>query len=268
MLFSIYINDNFSPQGVIFTGNINKSSFDVEFMTCVVDKMDDLVVTECDSHFSEFVGVHPSKINQGKLSLYDVIPPKNREDIMRQLCKKSSPYIYFDLCLKNKEGEFVYVHCTGKNYADSSLCRLTFAEIKQRENQLNDIGLTDEINNIIDIISAGVALFKVDGDMHFTPLYLNQACCRILGTTKESYRFQQARMDEFIHPDDRSRVFQAIGNSMATHAPINMELRIMAHKNEVFWCKMDSAIHKIDSDGLPIFHAVFTSIASTDTKKI
>ena len=34
--------------------------------------------------------------------------------------------------------------------------------------------------------------------------------------------------------------------------------------NKFFKCKMNGAIYKIDSDGCPIFHAVFTNIASTE----
>lgn len=250
---------------MIFTNGFDEQAFDVEFMTCVVDKADDLVVTECDSHFCDFVGIHPSKIAQHKLYLIDALMPKEREEIMRLLCRKNSPYIYFKLFLKNEAGEYVFVHAMGQNIENTTLCRLTFADVSRSVERSREIeSQANEIHNLIDIISAGVALFKVNSDMHFSPIYLNEKCCKMLGTTKEAYRFQEARIDEFIHPEDRSKVFQAIGNSMATHKPIILEFRIKAHENKFFKCKMNSAIYKIDSDGCPIFHAVFTNIASTE----
>lgn len=77
-----------SPKGVMKILDNDDLAFEVEFMTCVIDKADNLVVVDCDSHFSDFVGVHPSKIKQGKLFLHDVLVPKERENIMRCICKK------------------------------------------------------------------------------------------------------------------------------------------------------------------------------------
>ena len=62
--------------------------YEVDFMNLVVDKADGLKVVDCDNHFCEFTGVHPSKIKQGKLFLHDIIKPIYREEIMRVLCKK------------------------------------------------------------------------------------------------------------------------------------------------------------------------------------
>lgn len=246
---------------MITTSEFIESTFDVGFMNCVVDKAQKLVVTECDSHFSDFVGVHPSKIAQGKLFLYDVLMPKDREEILRQLCKKNSPYIYFSFYIKNKAGDFIFVHATAHNYEGSTLCRLTLADVSRSVEKTEKYkSRAKEMNHLIDLVAGGVALFKVNTDMHFIPLYLNETCCRILGTTKDKYRRQEARIEEFIHPEDRSIVFQAIGNAMATKKQFDLEIRIMAHKDEFVWCKMSSAIHRYDNDGCPIFHAVFTDI--------
>ena len=63
--------------------------YEVDFMNLVVDKADGLKVVDCDNHFCEFTGVHPSKIKQGKLFLHNIIKPIYREEIMRALCKKN-----------------------------------------------------------------------------------------------------------------------------------------------------------------------------------
>ena len=120
-----------SPKGVMKILDNDDLAFEVEFMTCVIDKADNLVVVDCDSHFSDFVGVHPSKIKQGKLFLHDVLVPKERENIMRCICKKNSPYIYFDFYLKNKEHNYIYVHCTGQNVEGTTLFRLTMADVSR-----------------------------------------------------------------------------------------------------------------------------------------
>lgn len=248
---------------MITTADRDELAFEVEFMTCVIDKADNLIVLDSDSHFSDFVGVHPSKIKQGKLFLHDVIMPKERETVMKNLCKKKSPYTYFNFNIKAENGNYIYVHCTAQNDENSTLCRLTMADVSRSVEKSQELrAKAKEMNHLIDLVGGGVCLFKVSQDMHFEALYLNQACCEFFGTTKDSYNKQAYRLEELFHPDDKSSVFQAIGLSMATKKPIDMELRVKTHKDSYIWCKMNSAIQRYDKDNCPIFHAVFTNITS------
>ena len=235
--------------------------YEVDFMNLVVDKADGLKVVDCDNHFCEFTGVHPSKIKQGKLFLHDIIKPIYREEIMRVLCKKNSPYVYFDAEFVDKDENEVFIHCTGQNYEESSLCRLTLADVsKSQELQLQLRKKAKEMNYRIDLVTGGVCLFKVTSDMHIEVHYLNEGACRIFGTTKQAYGQQIYRLDELIHPDDKSKVFQAIGKAMATDGECDLEIRTIVHKNEYKWCKFNAAIQKYDEDNTPIFHAMITDI--------
>lgn len=235
--------------------------YEVDFMNLVVDKADGLKVVDCDNHFCEFTGVHPSKIKQGKLFLHDIIKPIYREEIMRVLCKKNSPYVYFDAEFVDKDENEVFIHCTGQNYEESSLCRLTLADVsKSQELQLQLRKKAKEMNYLIDLVTGGVCLFKVTSDMHIEVHYLNEGACRIFGTTKQAYAQQIYRLDELIHPDDKSKVFQAIGKAMATDGECDLEIRTIVHKNEYKWCKFNAAIQKYDEDYTPIFHAMITDI--------
>lgn len=235
--------------------------YEVDFMNLVVDKADGLKVVDCDNHFCEFTGVHPSKIKQGKLFLHDIIKPIYREEIMRVLCKKNSPYVYFDAEFVDKDENEVFIHCTGQNYEESSLCRLTLADVsKSQELQLQLRKKAKEMNYLIDLVTGGVCLFKVTSDMHIEVHYLNESACRIFGTTKQAYGQQIYRLDELIHPDDKSKVFQAIGKAMATDGECDLEIRTIVHKNEYKWCKFNAAIQKYDEDNTPIFHAMITDI--------
>ena len=235
--------------------------YEVDFMNLVVDKADGLKVVDCDNHFCEFTGVHPSKIKQGKLFLHDIIKPIYREEIMRVLCKKNSPYVYFDAEFVDKDENEVFIHCTGQNYEESSLCRLTLADVsKSQELQLQLRKKAKEMNYLIDLVTGGVCLFKVTSDMHIEVHYLNEGACRIFGTTKQAYAQQIYRLDELIHPDDKSKVFQAIGKAMATDGEGDLEIRTIVHKNEYKWCKFNAAIQKYDEDNTPIFHAMITDI--------
>ena len=235
--------------------------YEVDFMNLVVDKADGLKVVDCDNHFCEFTGVHPSKIKQGKLLLHDIIKPIYREEIMRVLCKKNSPYVYFDAEFVDKDENEVFIHCTGQNYEESSLCRLTLADVsKSQELQLQLRKKAKEMNYLIDLVTGGVCLFKVTSDMHIEVHYLNEGACRIFGTTKQAYAQQIYRLDELIHPDDKSKVFQAIGKAMATDGECDLEIRTIVHKNEYKWCKFNAAIQKYDEDNTPIFHAMITDI--------
>lgn len=235
--------------------------YEVDFMNLVVDKADGLKVVDCDNHFCEFTGVHPSKIKQGKLFLHDIIKPIYREEIMRVLCKKNSPYVYFDAEFVDKDENEVFIHCTGQNYEESSLCRLTLADVsKSQELQLQLRKKAKEMNYLIDLVTGGVCLFKVTSDMHIEVHYLNEGACRIFGTTKLAYGQHIYRLDELIHPDDKSKVFQAIGKAMATDGECDLEIRTIVHKNEYKWCKFNAAIQKYDEDNTPIFHAMITDI--------
>lgn len=235
--------------------------YEVDFMNLVVDKADGLKVVDCDNHFCEFTGVHPSKIKQGKLFLHDIIKPIYREEIMRVLCKKNSTYVYFDAEFVDKDENEVFIHCTGQNYEESSLCRLTLADVsKSQELQLQLRKKAKEMNYLIDLVTGGVCLFKVTSDMHIEVHYLNEGACRIFGTTKQAYAQQIYRLDELIHPDDKSKVFQAIGKAMATDGECDLEIRTIVHKNEYKWCKFNAAIQKYDEDNTPIFHAMITDI--------
>ncbi|MGN1123584.1 MAG: PAS domain-containing protein [Eubacterium sp.] len=230
-------------------------------MNVVVDKADNLRVLDSDSHFSDFAGVHPSKIKQGKLFLHDIIKPIYREEVMKILCKKQSPYVYFNAEFTDKNSNDVFIHCTGQNYENSSVCRLTLADVsKSREKQQRLEQEARDMNYLIDLVTGGVCLFKVTPDMHIEAIYLNEGACRLFGTTKTAYKKQHHRLDELIHPDDKSLVFQAIGRAMATGCEVDIEFRTMVHKNEFIWCKFNAAIQKYDEDNTPIFHAMFTDI--------
>lgn len=236
-------------------------------MNCLVDKADDLVVKECDTHFCEFAGIHPSKVKQGKLFLLDIIIPQERETFIRTLNKKDNRYMYFEVDVKSKNGELVHVFCNAQNVPDSTLTSLTFADVSRSIEKSQEIKASEkEIKHLIDLVQAGVTLFKVHHDMRFEGLYMNQTCCDFLGTTKESYRSQRPRLDDLFHPDDKSIVYQAIGNCMATKTPISLEVRIKSANNTYTWMKMNSAIQRYDTDGSPIFRAIFTNISSIKGK--
>ncbi len=240
---------------------LEEDFYDVELMNLVVDKADNLRVVDSDSHFSEFTGVHPSKIKEGKLYLHDIIKPAYREKIMQALCKKDSPYVYFEAELADKNETDVLMHCTGHNYEDSTLCRLTLADVsksKKKQEALRE--QAKEMNYLIDLVTGGVCLFKVTDDMHIVVQYLNEGGCRLFGTSKSRYSRQDYRLDELIHPEDRSLVYQAIGKAMATDEPIDIEFRTIVHTNEYRWCKVNAAIESYDDDDNPIFHAMLTDI--------
>ncbi len=251
----------FYERGGAMTEILEEDFYDVELMNLIVDKADNLKVVDSDSHFSEFAGVHPSKIKQGKLFLHDIIKPAYRESIMKSLCKKNSPYVYFDAEFIDKNENEVLIHCTGQNFEESTLCRLTLADVSkslQKQEALRE--KAREMNYLIDLVTGGVCLFKVTDDMHIVVQYLNEGGCRLFGTSKSRYVKQDYRLDELIHPEDRSLVYQAIGKTMATDEPIDIEFRTIVHKDEYKWCKVNAAIQSYDENDNPIFHAMLTDV--------
>jgi PAS domain S-box-containing protein len=229
-------------------------------MGCVINKAENLLVLESDSHFADFTGIDIADIKSGALSLLDLVNTRNRETVKKKLCQRNTAYVYADFHIKNKNGDYILVHCIGQNVPGTSLCRLAMGDVSQSEQESRNIQRrADNMNALIDLVEGGVCLFKVTQDMNIEPLYMNAACCRFFGTAKDSYRGIY-RIEELIFSDDKSAVYQAIGNSMATKKPIDMELRVITHRDSFIWCKFNSAIHSYAPDGCPVFHAVFTDI--------
>ncbi len=233
-------------------------------MTCEVDKTERLKIVSSDSHFSQFTGMHPSKIKQGKLYLDDVVHPQDRETVRRAIFKKDAPYVYVNFCMTNKDGEDVFVHAIGTQENGGRLCRLVLADVSRSQKKSEEMkNRADEMNRLIDLVNAGVCLFRVTDDMKFEAMYMNKSCCELFGITQVMFAGRTYYLDEFIHGDDRSRVFQAIGKAMATQKPIDTEIRICKKNQEVRWCKLGASLHRYD-DGSPVFHGILSDI--TDVK--
>lgn len=240
---------------------INENSYEVEFLNCTVDKAQDFKIIDCDSHFAEFAGIHPSKIKQGKLFLRDILKPVDRDYVFKKICKKDSKYVYIDFDILNAEKEPVFIHCSAKNYEGSPLCRLVFADVsKSREKNRELAQQASAANSLIELVAGGVCLFRVTPDMHFDVIYINETCARLFGTTVESCSKREYRLDELIHPDDKTIVYQAVGRAMATGEGLDLEYRVMKHKNKFIWCNCSAAVQRYDEDGSPVFQAVFIDI--------
>ncbi len=244
--------------------NIEDRSYEVDFLNCVVDKADDFKVIDSDSHFSEFVGVHPSKIHQGKLFLQDIIKPCDRQRVITKIIKKDSRYVYMDFDVIDKDGELVFVHCTAQNFEESSLCRLVFADVSKSRKKAEKLkAKAKEMNHLIDLVTGGVCQFIVTPDMHFNATYLNDSCRQLFGaeTEKDNYDDSVFRIDDLIHPEDRTVVFQAVGKAMATGEDIDLECRMMTYKKEYVWFKVNASIREYDEVKSPVVNAMFSDIS-------
>ena len=122
-------------------------------------------------------------------------------------------------------------------------------------------------NSLIELVAGGVCLFKVTPDMHFDVIYINETCARLFGTTVENCSKREYRLDELIHPDDKTIVYQAVGRAMATGEGLDLEYRIMKHRNKFIWCNCSAAVQRYDEDGSPVFQAVFIDITKTKKPK-
>lgn len=244
--------------------NIEDRSYEVDFLNCVVDKADDFKVIDSDSHFAEFVGIHPSKIHQGKLFLQDIIKTTDRQRVLKQITKKDSQYIYTSFDIINEEGDLVFVHCTAQNYEDSSKCRLVLADVsKSREKTEKLEAKAQEMNHLIDLVTGGVCQFKVTPDMHFNATYMNDSCSQLFGADREkdNYDDSEFRIDDLIHPEDRTVVFQAVGKAMATGEDLDLECRMMTYKKKYVWFKLNASVRKYDGIKTPIVNAMFSDIS-------
>lgn len=102
--------------------------------------------------------------------------------------------------------------------------------------------------NLSTWCAGGVCLFKVTPEMHIECLYLNKGCCRLFGTSQESSRLRAYRLDELLHPDDRSGVFQAIGRAMAVGEEVDCECRVRVHEGEFIWCQLRAGIQRYQGE--------------------
>lgn len=247
---------------VMENSNVDENLYKVEFLNCTVDKAEDFKIVDCDSHFAEFAGIHPSKIKQGKLFLTDILKPVDREYVIKKICKKNTKYVYIDFDILNDKKEPVFVHCSARNYEDSAFCRLVFADVsKSREKSKELEQQANAANSLIELVAGGVCLFKVTPNMHFNVIHINETCARLFGTTIEScIKRGDYRLDELIHPDDKTIVYQAIGRAMATGRGLDLEYRVMTHRDKFIWCNCSAAVQRYEEDGSPVFQAVFIDI--------
>lgn len=245
--------------------NIEDRSYEVDFLNCVVDKSKDFEVVEADSHLCDFLGVHISKIHQGKLQLQDFIKPSDRQRVIECIIKKDSPYVYIDFDIISKKKEAVFVHCTAHNIKGTEMCTLVFADVsKSRAKTAKLKAKTKEMNHLIDMVTSGICQFKVTPDMEFEAIYLNESCQDFLGIDKDNYDDSVYRIDDFIHPDDKSAIYQALGKSMATGDDIDLECRIMTADEKYVPCNIRGLLHDYDDENNPIINAVFTPVATVN----
>ena len=243
-------------------------AFEVKFMNCEVDRSQDLRVIKSDENFERFVGAS-SNIKNGDFRLLNIIDKRDREIVKNHLCKKSE-YVQFDFCITGASGETNLVHCSAQRVPGTKINRLTIADISQSEKKTERLKKrADALGSLIDVVKVGICLFKVNRDMHFEAIYVNNGCCQLFGTEKERLNDKAYRIDELIHPDDKSSVFQAIGTSMATKKPIDLVLRVITHKDSYIRCKFNAEINRYEEDGCPVFHATFTDVTGvTDQENI
>lgn len=247
--------------------NIEDRTYEIDFLNCVVDKSKDFVVVEADSHFSEFIGVHMSKIHQGKVFLQDFIKPADRQRVIECIIKKDSPYVYIDFDIINKDKEPVFIHCSAHNIAKTELCTLVFADVSKSRAKTEKLrAKTKEMNHLIDLITSGVCQFKVMHDMHFEAIYLNESCCRFFGLdSRDNYDDCVVRIDDYIHPEDKSAMFQALGKAMATGDEIDLECRILTGGREYIPCSIRGLLHEYDDEDNPIINAVFSPLNAANS---
>lgn len=242
--------------------NAEDRSYEVEFMNCIVDKADDFKIIDCDSHFSEFVGVHISKIHEGKLFLNEIIKPSDRDKVIKMITKKDSRFVYTDFDIIKKNGKLVYVHCTGENYEKSNECRLVLADVsKSREKTKKLKKKAIEMDHLLDLVTGGVCQFIVTPDMHFNVKYLNDSCKELFGAIKDNYDDSIFRIDDLIYKDDKTLVFQAVGKALATGDDIDLECRMKTKCGEFVWFKFNGAIEDCDENKNPIVTAMFSDIS-------
>jgi signal transduction histidine kinase len=69
-----------------------------------------------------------------------------------------------------------------------------------------------------------------------------------------------------LHPEDRDRVLGAFARAHETHAPIQIEYRLIAKDGRVVWIQDDAAVARNDDDGQPrYFQGFMTDITGRRT---
>lgn len=251
-------------RGDMLYSGVNDEVYDVDLMSLTVDKADHKRLVAADSRFCGFAGIKSSDILNGKYRLHDFLVPSDRERVIKLICEDNSPYLYFDTVFLDKKGREVLLHCTGQNDKKSTLCNITLADVsKSEKKQRKLVDKAFEMTQLIEMLCAGVCLFKVTSDMDIDVMYLNNAGCRLFGTTKTRYKGVR-KIGELVHKDDKSLVFQSIGKAMATDGRINIVFRAKVRGNEYRLCKFDAAIHQYDDDESPIFHGTVTDLTVID----
>jgi len=83
-------------------------------------------------------------------------------------------------------------------------------------------------------------------------LFTSEQIEPLLGYTVEDWASDATLFVRTLHPEDRDRVLTAHARTHATHEPLSVEYRLIAHDGRVVWVR-DEGVVVLDDDGRPLY---------------
>jgi PAS domain S-box-containing protein len=138
---------------------------------------------------------------------------------------------------------------------------------QQLERSLQDLSISEARLQTLSNNIPGV-IFQIcidpEGGSTSTP-YVSSGCYSVYGVQAEAVMSGKYDLRDFEHPDDRSKLTQAIRQSAETLIPFQEEFRIITHQGQMKWIQVVSQPIK-DADGLITWDGVLLDIS--DRKRL
>ncbi|MEG1823276.1 MAG: PAS domain-containing protein [Cloacibacillus sp.] len=183
------------------------------------------------------------------------------EDIMRAIAESGGYSVEYRML--RKDGSYLWVQDHGRKVtaADGkeAIVSVIFDITKQKEAELQLQKTALQMQNIINAIPGGVAIYKVSDK--FETVYFSDGVPGLSGYTVEEYReLVKGDAADMTHPDDREMVVREMLYVCSHGTVADFEFRKIHRDGHIVWVHLQGV--KIgEEDGCPLIQCVFHNIS-------
>ncbi|HEX5902175.1 MAG TPA: PAS domain-containing protein [Actinomycetota bacterium] len=208
----------------------------------------------------EILGFTPEETMSDPLFLANTLHPDDLERVMTESMRVQGTEEPFDeeFRQRTKDGRYRWIHDRAVLVRDDDGSPVFWhgvaTDITARKEAEQNLRLLDErYRTLVEQIPAVTFIEEIGGPPDETWFsYLSPQAAEIFGRSAEELLANPSHLAEYVHPDDRDRVYAANARSEETGEPFNEEFRIVRPDGRILW--LDSrAVLVRDDEGRPRF---------------
>jgi PAS domain S-box-containing protein len=208
----------------------------------------------------EILGFTPEETMSDPLFFANTLHPDDLERVMTESMRVQGTGEPFDeeFRQRTKDGRYRWIHDRAVLVRDDDGSPVFWhgvaTDITARKEAEQNLRLLDErYRTLVEQIPAVTFIEEIGGPPDETWFsYLSPQAAEIFGRSAEELLANPSHLADYVHPDDRERVWAANARSEETGEPFNEEFRIVRPDGRILW--LDSrAVLVRDDEGRPRF---------------